>query len=243
MISVAASCFQYYAGWADKIVGDTMPADDGVYKIIRYEPLGVCAGIGAWNATMLLVAAKGAPALAAGNTFIFKSSEKSPFGALALGPLIKECFPPGVINLLSGDGETGALLASHMRIRKISFTGSIPTGRKIQDAATKSNLKRVTLELGGKSAAVVFDDADIENALNHNSQGFLLLSGQVCAVCSLLLLYLNIKLELCLTSFRPSVQPWAIQCSRQQCLVQSLTRSSSNVSWDISILVSKKLRY
>ncbi|KAI9695144.1 MAG: hypothetical protein M1820_008850 [Bogoriella megaspora] len=177
--------FKYYAGWADKIAGEQYPPDDGQYKIVSYQPLGVCAGIGAWNASLMLFAWKVAPAVAAGNTFIFKTSEKSPLGALAFGKLIKEAgFPPGVINIVSGDGKAGQLLAQHMRIAKISFTGSGATGRKVADAANKSNMKRVTMELGGKSPALVFEDADIENALTCCSQNFLLLTGQVCAAAS-----------------------------------------------------------
>src|ERR1700753_987821 len=113
-----------------------------------------------------LAAMKVGPALPMGNTFILKPSEKTPFAALALGPLIKEAgFPPGVFQILPGDGSTGALISSHMKIRKVSFTGSIPTGKKVQEAAARSNLKRVTLELGGKSPAVFFDDCDLENAI------------------------------------------------------------------------------
>ncbi len=104
-------------------------------------------------------------AIAAGNTFIFKASEKSPLGTLAMGELVKEAgFPPGVINFISGAGKTGELLTSHMKIAKISFTGSIGSGRKVQQAASKSNLKVVTLELGGKSPSIIFNDADIPNA-------------------------------------------------------------------------------
>lgn len=107
-----------------------------------------------------------APALAAGNTFVFKASEKSPYSVLVLARLFKEAgFPDGVVNILSGDGQTGALLASHMDIDKISFTGSGPSGRKVMEAASRSNMKKVTLELGGKSPSLVFADADIENAL------------------------------------------------------------------------------
>lgn len=103
--------------------------------------------VAAWNGTQLTAVKKIAPAIAAGNTFVFKASEKSPLGAIALGEYIKEAgFPPGVINIVSGGGATGSLLAAHMKIGKISFTGSIASGRKVQDAATKSNLKRVTLE-------------------------------------------------------------------------------------------------
>jgi aldehyde dehydrogenase (NAD+) len=118
------------------------------------------------NGTPLFLSWKIAPAVAAGNTFIFKTSEKAPFTPLAAAQLYKEAgFPPGVVNFISGAGSTGALLAAHMDIDKISFTGSGPTGRKVQDAGTKSNLKKVTLELGGKSPSVIFDDANLENAI------------------------------------------------------------------------------
>lgn len=109
---------------------------------------------------------KAGPALATGNVIIIKPSEKTPLMAAELGKLVLEAgFPPGVFQILTGDGSTGALLASHMRVSKVSFTGSIPTGKAVQVAAAKSNLKRVTLELGGKSPAVVFNDADLQNAI------------------------------------------------------------------------------
>ena len=148
---------RYYAGYCDKIHGELLPEDgDGQYQLIRYEPLGVCAGIAPWNMSLLFFCVKAAPAVAAGNTFIFKPSEKSPLGSLALGELIvKAGFPPGTINIISGAGATGTLLASHMNIRKISYTGSLPAGRKVLIAAANSNLELVTLELGGKSPSIV----------------------------------------------------------------------------------------
>lgn len=119
-----------------------------------------------WNGPLASIGLKAAPALATGNVFILKSSEKTPLAAAALGKLIVDAgFPPGVFQVLSGDGSTGAILASHMKIAKVSFTGSVATGKSVQVAAAKSNLKRVTLELGGKSPAVVFDDADLDNAV------------------------------------------------------------------------------
>jgi aldehyde dehydrogenase (NAD+) len=128
-----------------------------------------------------------------GNTFVHKSSERDPLGALFLGRLFKEAgFPPGVVNLLSGDGKTGALLASHMDIARISFTGSIAAGRKVQVAAAQSNLKPVTLELGGKSASIVFDDANIDNAIRHNSMNFLANNAQACSAASRLFVHENI---------------------------------------------------
>ena len=177
---------RYYAGWCDKLPGEMQPEDgDGQYKLIRYEPLGVCSGIAAWNATLIFLCFKAMPAVCTGNTFVFKSSEKSPLGSLAFGELIKKAgFPPGVINIISGPGSTGALLASHMEIKKISYTGSIAAGRKVQVAATNSNLKRVTLELGGKSPSIIFSDADLENALLQSSQNFLINSGQICVAAT-----------------------------------------------------------
>lgn len=143
------------------------------------------AGIVPWNGPIGTIGLKAGPALATGNCFILKPSEKTPFSSLALGTLIKEAgFPPGVFQILSGDGSTGALLASHMRIRKVSFTGSISTGKKIQEMAAKSNLKRVTLELGGKSPAVVFDDANLDNAVTWTANAITANTGQVCFAAS-----------------------------------------------------------
>ena len=186
--------WRYYAGFCDKLPGDFVPeGDDRVYKIVRHDPFGVCAGIGAWNASLFFFSMKIAPAVAAGNTFIFKSSEKSPLGALQIGEMIvKAGFPPGVINILNGDGKTGALLASHVDIGRLSFTGSVETGKKIQVAATQSNLKRVTLELGGKSPSIIFEDADLDNALLHSSQSFLVHSGQICVAASRVLVHKSI---------------------------------------------------
>lgn len=184
-INLAAEGFRYYAGWIDKFAGETYPQDDGFLKIVRNEPLGVTAGIIPWNGPLGNVGMKAGPALATGNTFILKPSEKTPFAALALGYLIKEAgFPPGVFQILSGDGSTGALLASHMKVRKISFTGSTGTGRKIQEMAAKSNLKRITLELGGKSPAVVFDDCNLENAITWCVNAITANTGQVCFAAS-----------------------------------------------------------
>jgi aldehyde dehydrogenase (NAD+) len=178
--------FRYYAGWTDKLPGEAWTEDEaGMYKIVQYDPIGVCAGIGAWNGSGIFFAFKVAAALAAGCTFIYKGSEKSPIGMLQLGELVKEAgFPPGVINIITGDGKVGAALASHMDVNKISFTGSAFAGKKVQELAAKSNLKRVTLELGGKSPSLIFADANIENALQHHSQNFLFNSGQVCVASS-----------------------------------------------------------
>ncbi|KFY80917.1 hypothetical protein V498_08764 [Pseudogymnoascus sp. VKM F-4517 (FW-2822)] len=178
-------CYRYYAGWSDKIEGEAFNADDGVYKIVQHEPLGVCAGVASWNATFLYAAWKIAPALAAGNTFVFKASEKAPLAMLAMARFYKEAgFPPGVVQFVSGDGLTGSLLSSHKLIAKISVTGSIGAGIKVQEQAAKSNLKKVVLELGGKSPAIVFSDANFDLALANCSHGFLVNTGQICAAAS-----------------------------------------------------------
>ncbi|TPX07217.1 uncharacterized protein E0L32_010811 [Thyridium curvatum] len=184
-INLCAEGFRYYGAWVDKFSGETYPQDDGFLKIVRNEPLGVTAGIIPWNGPMGNVGMKAGPALATGNCFILKPSEKTPFSALALGALIREAgFPPGVFQVLSGDGGTGALIASHMRVRKVSFTGSTATGRRIQEMAARSNLKRVTLELGGKSPAVVFDDCNLENAVSWCANAITANTGQVCFAAS-----------------------------------------------------------
>ncbi|KAK3714075.1 hypothetical protein LTR37_008104 [Vermiconidia calcicola] len=186
MIKGPAALWRYYAGYAGKVSGQSFPPDeDGTYKIVQYEPLGVCAGICAWNGTHVLAAWKMAPAMAAGNTFILKTSEKSPLAAAAYGDLLNEAgFPPGVINVVTGAGAVGGMLSSHMDIAKIAFTGSAPAGRAVMQAAAKSNMKIVSLELGGKSPALIFDDAELDNAVEHTSLNFLRNSGQICFASS-----------------------------------------------------------
>ncbi|KIV98709.1 uncharacterized protein PV09_09536 [Verruconis gallopava] len=180
-IATAIGCFRYYAGWVDKYAGQTFPADDGIYKIVRNEPLGVVAGIIPWNGPLASVGLKAAPALATGNVFILKPSEKTPLMAAELGKLVLDAgFPPGVFQILPGDGSTGALLAAHMKVAKVSFTGSIQTGKNVQVLAAKSNLKRVTLELGGKSPAIVFNDANLDNAIKWTVNALTTNSGQIC---------------------------------------------------------------
>lgn len=141
--------------------------------------------INPFNAPLATLFLKVAPALATGNVMIVKPSEKTPLGTLAAAPLFEKAgFPPGVVQVITGFGATGALLAEHMRIRKVSFTGSLATGRKIQVAAAQSNLKRVTLELGGKSPAVIFEDANLDNAITWTINAILTRSGQLCVAAS-----------------------------------------------------------
>jgi aldehyde dehydrogenase (NAD+) len=174
-----------------------MTDDDGFYKIVRHEPLGVCAGITPWNGPLMVLALKAAPALATGNTFILKPPEKSPLSSLYAASLLAECgIPDGVFSVVTGDGSTGALLANHMKINKVSFTGSVPTGRKIQDAANKSNMKRVTLELGGKSPALVFPEADMAKAIEYLSRGVTMNAGQVCVASSRVYVHEDVADEL-----------------------------------------------
>ncbi|KAF2171573.1 hypothetical protein M409DRAFT_50987 [Zasmidium cellare ATCC 36951] len=186
MILGPVALWRYYAGYSGKVAGESFPPDeDGTYKIVQYEPIGVCAGICAWNGTHVLAAWKMAPAMATGNTFVLKSSEKSPLAACAYGDLLNQAgFPPGVINVLTGAGPVGSMLAHHMDIGKIAFTGSAAAGRAVMAAAAKSNLKHVSLELGGKSPALIFDDADLDNAVEHSSTSFLRNSGQICFAAS-----------------------------------------------------------
>ncbi|KAF9886961.1 hypothetical protein FE257_010702 [Aspergillus nanangensis] len=193
-IPMTSGAWRYYAGWCDKLEGGSFPQDNGFMKIVRREPIGVCAAINAFNGPLVMTALKGAPALAAGNTIIIKSSEKSPLSSIYLGKLANEAgIPPGVINFISGAGPTGALLASHMDIRKISFTGSTGTGKRIAQAAAASNLKKVSLELGGKSPSIVFADANLDIAVKWCTQGVVGNSGQVCIASSRVYVHESIR--------------------------------------------------
>ncbi|GAQ03020.1 aldehyde dehydrogenase [Aspergillus lentulus] len=185
----AAGCIRYYAGWADKIHGQTIDINPETLSYTRHEPIGVCGQIIPWNFPMLMWSWKIGPAVATGNTVVLKTAEQTPLSALYAAKLIKEAgFPPGVINIISGFGRTaGAAIASHMDIDKVAFTGSTLVGRNILQAAAKSNLKKVTLELGGKSPNIVFEDADIENALKWASFGIYFNHGQCCCAGSRIL--------------------------------------------------------
>jgi aldehyde dehydrogenase (NAD+) len=144
--------------------------------------MGVVGAIIPWNYPLMMMQWKCGPALAAGNTIIVKTSEKTPLSALKVASLIKEAgFPPGVVNVLSGHGmPSGNALASHMDVDKIAFTGSTPTGKKIMEAAAKSNLKKVSLELGGKSPSIVFPDVDMDEAIEGTHMGLFFNAGQTC---------------------------------------------------------------
>ncbi|KAI0319879.1 aldehyde dehydrogenase domain-containing protein, partial [Amylostereum chailletii] len=182
----AASLLQYYAGWADKNHGKTIETSEAKLAYTRHEPVGVCGQIIPWNYPVINVALKIGPALATGCTVVMKPSEITPLSALRLCELIVEAgFPPGVVNMVVGYGQTvGQAIAEHMDIDKIAFTGSTLTGRKVQEAAAKSNLKNVTLELGGKSPSIIFDDADVEQAVKWTLRSMFVNSGQVCVASS-----------------------------------------------------------
>lgn len=185
-VAKAIACYRYFAGWADKVQGKTIPIDGDFFCYTRHEPVGVVGQIIPWNYPMLMQAWKLAPALATGNTVVMKPAEQTPLSALRIGELIVEAgFPEGVVNLLPGFGPTaGAAIARHMDVDKVAFTGSAETGRLILEAAAKSNLKRVTLELGGKSPNIIFHDTDLDEAVEGAHLGIFSNQGQVCCAGS-----------------------------------------------------------
>ncbi|WP_176057047.1 betaine-aldehyde dehydrogenase [Paraburkholderia sp. BCC1876] len=180
-IVTGADVIEYYAGLATAIEGQQIPLRPTSFVYTRREPLGVCAGIGAWNYPIQIACWKSAPALAAGNAMIFKPSEITPLSALKLAEIYTEAgLPPGVFNVVQGDGRVGAMLAAHPDIEKISFTGGVETGKKVMSMAGASSLKEVTMELGGKSPLLVFDDANLERAADIAMSANFFSSGQVC---------------------------------------------------------------
>ncbi|MDE1181949.1 betaine-aldehyde dehydrogenase [Paraburkholderia sp.] len=180
-IVTGADVIEYYAGLATAIEGQQIPLRASSFVYTRREPLGVCAGIGAWNYPIQIACWKSAPALAAGNAMIFKPSEVTPLSALKLAEIYSEAgVPAGVFNVVQGDGRVGAWLAAHPRIAKISFTGSVETGKKVMSLAGQSSLKDVTMELGGKSPLIVFDDANLTRAADIAMTANFFSAGQVC---------------------------------------------------------------
>jgi aldehyde dehydrogenase (NAD+) len=182
----AAETFRYYAGFATKIYGETNPSEPTMFNFTLREPVGVCGQIIPWNFPLLMQAWKLAPALAAGCTVVLKPAEQTPLSALRVGELINEAgFPPGVVNILPGYGPTaGAAIARHMDVDKVAFTGSTEVGHLIMRAAADSNLKRVTLELGGKSPNIVFADADMDKAIEGAHFALFFNQGQCCCAGS-----------------------------------------------------------
>jgi len=185
-LPLVIACYRYYAGWADKIQGKTIPINGNYFCYTRHEPVGVVGQIIPWNFPLLMQAWKLGPALASGCTVVMKPAEQTPLSALRVGELLVEAgFPPGVVNLLPGYGPTaGAAIANHMDVDKVAFTGSTEIGRVIMQAAATSNLKRVTLELGGKSPNIVFADADMDQAIEGSHQALFFNQGQCCCAGS-----------------------------------------------------------
>ena len=174
-----ADAIEFFAGLAPAVEGNQQQVGEDFYYT-RPEPLGVCAGIGAWNYPLQIACWKAAPALACGNAMIFKPSEETPLGALKLAEILFEAgLPAGVFNVIQGDGKVGAWLSHHEDIAKVSFTGEVGTGKKVMAAAAGS-LKEVTMELGGKSPLIIFDDADIDNAVSAAMLGNFYTQGEIC---------------------------------------------------------------
>ncbi|KAL9540691.1 hypothetical protein MBANPS3_009539 [Mucor bainieri] len=180
-----AITLRYFAGYADKVHGKVIDTQ-GALSYTRHEPIGVCAAVLPWNFPLMLLGWKLGPALATGNTIVVKTSEMTPLSALKVGQLAVEAgFPPGVINIITGYGAvTGDALSRHMKVSKIAFTGSTAVGRRIMQAAAESNLKKVTLELGGKSPNIIFDDADLDQAVRWAHKGIFFNHGQCCCAGS-----------------------------------------------------------
>ncbi|WP_135453272.1 aldehyde dehydrogenase family protein [Mycobacterium sp. DL99] len=185
-VAWAADVFRYYAGWCTKIEGTTVDVSmpfvpgDQFHAYTLREPVGVCGLIVPWNFPILMAAWKLAPALAAGNTVVLKPAEQTPLSALLLGELFVEAgFPPGVVNVVTGFGDAGAALAAHDGVDKIAFTGSTEVGKRVL-AAASGNLKKVSLELGGKSPNIVFADADLDAAVTGSLNAWLFNHGQCC---------------------------------------------------------------
>lgn len=185
-VALSAAYFRSCAGWADKITGQVVETGNTHFTYTRREPVGVCGQIIPWNFPLLMAAWKIGPVLATGCTTVLKTAELTPLSALYLAQLIKEAgAPAGVVNVISGFGKTtGNAISSHPKIKKIAFTGSTATGRIIMKAAAESNLKKVTLELGGKSPNIVFDDCNIENTVKHLVTGIFYNTGEVCCAGS-----------------------------------------------------------
>jgi aldehyde dehydrogenase (NAD+) len=195
-IPAAAECFEYFAGWADKVMGETIPVKGSYLTYTLREPIGVVAAIVPWNFPLLLAAWKVAPALACGNTIIIKPASQTPLTALALGEIAVEVgLPPGVLNVITGPGsKVGQAIVEHPGIDKIAFTGDTSTGKSIMRSAAET-LKKITLELGGKSPNIVLPDADLEAAIRGVTIGIFYGKGEVCAAGSRLLVDRSIKSE------------------------------------------------
>ncbi|WP_110674256.1 betaine-aldehyde dehydrogenase [Salinicola sp. RZ23] len=180
-VVTGADALEYFAGLAPAIEGNQIPLREDSFVYTRREPLGVIGAIGAWNYPIQIACWKAAPALAAGNAVVFKPSEVTPLTAMKLAEIFTEAgLPDGLFNVVHGDGSVGAMLTEHTGIAKISFTGEVGTGKKVMSAAAGSTLKDVTMELGGKSPLIVFEDADLDRAADGAMMANFYSSGQVC---------------------------------------------------------------
>ncbi|UWQ02375.1 betaine-aldehyde dehydrogenase [Aliiroseovarius crassostreae] len=176
-----ADALEYFGGLAASLTGEHIQLPGGDFVYTRREALGVCVGIGAWNYPTQIACWKGAPALACGNTMVFKPSETTPLCALKVAEILVEAgAPAGVYNVVQGYGDVGAALVTHAEVDKVSLTGSVPTGRKVYSAAAEG-MKHVTMELGGKSPMIVFDDANVDDAVSGAILGNFYSTGQVCS--------------------------------------------------------------
>jgi betaine-aldehyde dehydrogenase len=195
-IVTGADALEYYAGLAPAIEGNQIPLSDSAFVYTRREPLGVCAGIGAWNYPLQIACWKAAPALACGNAMVFKPSEVTPLSVLRLAEILTEAgLPDGVFNVVQGDGRVGAMLTAHEGIDKVSFTGEVGTGKKVVSAAAISTLKDVTMELGGKSPLIVFADADLDQAVSAALMANFYSSGQICTNGTRVFVHQSIRSE------------------------------------------------
>ena len=187
-VPMAANCFHYFAGWVNKLAGETLPVSPSFFTFTLREPLGVVGAIIPWNFPMIMVGWKAAPALAAGNCVVLKPAEITPLTAIRIGELALEAgLPPGVLNVLPGKGAiVGEAIVKHPGVDKISFTGSTEVGKHLMKLSADT-LKKLTLELGGKSPNIVFGDADLEAAVRGASTGIFYGKGEVCAAGSRLL--------------------------------------------------------
>ncbi|MDQ2094060.1 betaine-aldehyde dehydrogenase [Rhodalgimonas zhirmunskyi] len=176
-----ADALEYFGGLAGTLTGEHIPLADGDFVYTRREALGVCVGIGAWNYPIQIASWKAAPAMACGNAMVFKPSEMTPLSALQLAEILMEAgAPAGLFNVVQGRGDVGGALVTDERVAKVSLTGSVPTGRKVYAAAAEG-IRHVTMELGGKSPILVFDDADLENAVSAAINGNFYSTGQICS--------------------------------------------------------------
>src|SRR5262245_35069435 len=188
-LPLTVKCYRYFAGWSDKVHGKTIPIDGQYFCYTRHEPIGVVGQIIPWNFPLLMQAWKWGPALACGNTIILKPAEQTPLTALRVAKLAQEVgFPDGVLNVVPGYGPTaGAAMAAHRDVDKLALTGETTTGQSVMTAAAQSNLKRISLELGGKSPNIVFADADLDAAIEGAYFGLFFNQGQCCVAGSRLL--------------------------------------------------------